>query len=110
MREQVDYLMNQALKLLAELEVMWDNSMKKLSDKLNSKGENQMVTKNTTISLTVEQIQAVFTEWDKRYRENPNDFMNEAYHLLFTDEEDYGAQATPYFLSIVDDMFNDKEN
>lgn len=60
--------------------------------------------KDTEVILTVGQIQAAFTEWDRRYREAPDEFVNEAYRLLFEDEYDYGAEATPYFLSVVDDL------
>jgi len=63
-----------------------------------------MITKETTLTVTVGQIQAAFTEWDRRYREDPESFVSEAYHLLFTTEEDYGADATPYFLSVLDDL------
>lgn len=41
MKSEAYILMHKVLKLLEELEVMWDNSMKKLSDKLNSKGESK---------------------------------------------------------------------
>lgn len=63
-----------------------------------------MLNKDTMINMTVGEIQAAFTEWDRRYRESPQEFMNEAYRLLFEDEEDYGAEATPYFLSVLDDL------
>ena len=62
------------------------------------------ITKDTAVTLTVGEIQAAFTEWDRRYREAPDEFMNEAYRLLFEDEEDYGAEATPYFLSVIEDL------
>ena len=38
-------------------------------------------------------IQAAFTEWDRRYREDPEAFMNEAARLLNSDAESYGESA-----------------
>lgn len=49
-------------------------------------------------------IQAAFTEWDRRYREDPEGFMNEAARLLQSDAETYGEEATPYFLSVLADV------
>lgn len=60
---------------------------------------------NQTISVTANQIRRAFTEWDKRYRENPEQFMNEAYRLLYEDEEDYGNAVTPYFIDLLE-LFN----
>lgn len=53
------------------------------------------------IITTPEGIRAAFTEWDRRYRENPESFMNEAFRLLFEDEEDYGNSVTPYFIDLL---------
>ena len=57
-----------------------------------------------TITTTVAHIQAAFTEWDRRYREDPEAFMNEAARLLNSDAETYGEEATPYFLSVLADV------
>lgn len=42
-----------------------------------------------------------FTEWDRRYRENPEWFESEAVHLLKGTPETYGDAAAPYFLAIL---------
>lgn len=42
-----------------------------------------------------------FTEWDRRYREEPERFENEAARLLKGTPETYGEAAAPYFLSIL---------
>lgn len=42
-----------------------------------------------------------FTEWDRRYREEPERFENEAVRLLRGTPESYGEDCAPYFLSIL---------
>lgn len=56
------------------------------------------------ITVSVVDIQKTFTEWDRRYREDPEAFMNEAARLLQSDADTYGEEATPYFLSVLDDV------
>lgn len=55
-------------------------------------------------NATQKQIEATFTEWDRRYRENPELFMSEATHLIRGTAETYGAAATPYFLEILKEI------
>ena len=50
---------------------------------------------STTHAATEEQIQATFTEWNRRYREEPEGFMR------CLDPEDYGKHATRCFLNIL---------
>lgn len=59
-----------------------------------------------TITTTQLHIQSALTEWDRRYRENPEAFMNEAARLLDPreDEYTYGEAAAPYFLSILEEL------
>lgn len=45
-----------------------------------------------------ERLAAIFTEWDRRYREEPETFMNEVEHLLRETPESYGQAAAAYFL------------
>lgn len=58
----------------------------------------------TKVNTTKELIQKCLTEWDRRYREDPEAFMNEAARLLQSDAESYGECATPYFLSVLADV------
>lgn len=58
----------------------------------------------TAVNTTVELIQKALTEWDRRYREDPEAFMNEAARLLQSDAATYGEEATPYFLSVLADV------
>lgn len=45
-----------------------------------------------------------FTEWDKRYRENPNYFWNEVERLLGSTPETYGKAASAFFVSLLDEL------
>jgi len=54
-----------------------------------------------TVTATTEQICAAFTEWDRRYREDPEAFENEATRLLKKTPKDYGEACTPYFCQIL---------
>jgi len=53
------------------------------------------------ITATAGEIQATFTEWDRRYREDPEKFENEAKRLLTGSPETYGEACLPYFLEIL---------
>jgi hypothetical protein len=58
------------------------------------------------MNITQHAIQLALTEWDRRYRDNPEQFMNEAARLLDPnqDEYTYGELAAPYFMSILEDI------
>ena len=53
------------------------------------------------IATTLDQLAAAFTEWDRRYREEPERFMSEAQHLLKETPETYGEAAAPYLMAIL---------
>lgn len=57
------------------------------------------------MKYTIEQLAAAFTEWDRRYRENPEEFMSQAVHLLKCDAKTYGDAAAPYFDKICQELF-----
>jgi len=50
-------------------------------------------------------VAAILTEWDRRYREAPGEFLNIAEHLLFSNPETYGEESAPYFLSLLEQLF-----
>lgn len=52
-------------------------------------------------NATSEQLAAAFTEWDRRYREDPAKFQNEAERLLRETPETYGQACAPYFEEIL---------
>jgi hypothetical protein len=53
------------------------------------------------IEITESLLAAAFTEWDRRFREEPERFMSEAQHLLKETAETYGAVCAPYLLMIL---------
>lgn len=52
-------------------------------------------------NATEQQIASAFTEWERRYREDPDRFQSEAAKLLRETPETYGAACAPYFLKIL---------
>lgn len=48
--------------------------------------------------ITKGQMKNAFSAWDKRYRENPEEFMTEVQHLLHTTPDTYGDIASVYFI------------
>jgi hypothetical protein len=55
------------------------------------------------LAVTQGEIASAFTEWDRRYREEPERFMAEARRLLTTTVEDYGQACAPYLLAIIEE-------
>ena len=53
---------------------------------------------------TASQFERAFTEWERRYREDPETFMSEATRLLKMTPATYGQAVAPYFVSILDEM------
>jgi len=58
----------------------------------------------TVIEATQARMAAAFTEWDRRYREEPERFMSEAVRLLKETPQSYGEACAPYFLSILQEQ------
>ena len=56
------------------------------------------------IKVTETQLTVAFTEWDRRFRENPEAFMNEAMRLLKTTSESYGERCASYFMKLLEEM------
>jgi hypothetical protein len=53
----------------------------------------------TTVTETA--LAAAFTEWDRRYREEPERFEHEATRLLTKTPEQYGDACAPYLLALL---------
>ena len=51
-----------------------------------------------------EKIEKAFTEWDRRYREDPESFMNEVERLLRGTPYSYGKAATEYFTQLLEEV------
>jgi hypothetical protein len=56
----------------------------------------------------VERYAKAFTEWDRRYREDPEAFQAEAARLLKGTPETYGDAAAPYFVAILAEQAGDR--
>jgi len=63
-------------------------------------GEVNTIVINASV-FTEAELAAAFTEWDRRYREEPDRFMSEAQHLLKETPETYGAACAPYLLALL---------
>lgn len=59
------------------------------------------MTTPATITATQKQLEAAFSEWDRRFREDPEGFENQAKQLLTGSPETYGEACAPYFASIL---------
>ena len=46
-------------------------------------------------------LAAAFTEWDRRYREEPERFQAEAVRLLKETPESYGEACAPYLIALL---------
>jgi hypothetical protein len=53
------------------------------------------------MKINTELLAKAFTEWERRYREAPDEFQTEAYKLLKETPETYGDAAAPYFETIL---------
>jgi hypothetical protein len=49
-------------------------------------------------------MQIAFTEWDRRYREEPEKFMSEVERLLRGTAETYGEACGIYFANLLDEL------
>lgn len=54
------------------------------------------------ITTTEDKMAAAFTEWERRYREEPERFMSEAAKILRETPESYGAACAPYFVALLE--------
>ena len=58
--------------------------------------------------VSSKQLKAALTEWDRRYRESPEEFENEAERLINGTPETYGDEAGPYLESIIKELCRKK--
>ena len=54
-----------------------------------------------SIVTTQEALAAAFTEWDRRYREEPERFELEAERLLRGTPETYGEACAPHLIALL---------
>ncbi len=53
------------------------------------------------IIVTKNELADAFTEWDRRYREEPERFQSEVEHLLRETPHTYGQACAPYLIPIL---------
>ena len=67
---------------------------------------NENVSAEVTVDYAVEttesDLAAALTEWDRRYREEPERFINEARRLLYGTPESYGEACAPYLVALLE--------
>lgn len=51
--------------------------------------------------LTTADLSRAFTEWDRRYRANPQGFMSDVEHLCGHKPESYGELCAVYFVQLL---------
>ena len=56
------------------------------------------------VEATRTRVASAFTEWERRYREEPDRFMSEAAKLLRETPQSYGEACAPYFLEILQEQ------
>lgn len=56
------------------------------------------------VAVNLGEAQAAFAEWDRRYREEPETFMNEVEHLLRETPESYGEACGAYFFELLEQL------
>lgn len=52
-------------------------------------------------SVSEKDLAKAFTEWDRRYREEPERFESEAVHLIRGNPKDYGERCAPYMIGLL---------
>lgn len=55
----------------------------------------------TIIEATESELAEAFTEWDRRYREDPDRFASEAHRLLRQTPTTYGEACAPYLVALL---------
>lgn len=58
----------------------------------------------TRIRISATKIAKVFEEWDRRWRANPNDFVDVVTHLTKDTPLTYGESCAPYFIKLASEL------
>jgi len=56
------------------------------------------------IKASMAELKAAFTEWDRRFREDPEGFQAETERLALDSPETYGDACGPYFAKILEEI------
>jgi len=58
------------------------------------------------VKVTEGRLAVAFTEWDRRFREEPERFQSEAVRLLKETPKTYGDACAPYLLKLLGEVEN----
>lgn len=58
------------------------------------------------ITCSIPDLAAAFTEWERRYREDPDLFFSEAHKILKETPRSYGEACAPYLAAILKEQSN----
>lgn len=61
----------------------------------------------SNITAGLDEIAKVFEEWDRRWRENPQEFIDLVTHLTKDTPLTYGEACAPYFAQILAEIQGD---
>jgi hypothetical protein len=56
------------------------------------------------LEVTEEQLAQLFAEWDRRYRQDPDNFMSDVAHLLDETPESYGKMCAVYLFKLAREL------
>jgi len=65
--------------------------------------------KLSIFSFSITEIENAFTEWERRYREKPEQFISADKRLSKKPVKVYGAARAQYFLELVDKIKKEKK-
>ncbi len=60
--------------------------------------------KTKMVSASIGQFEEAFAEWDKRWREHPEEFVSIVEHLLRGTPATYGASCSVYFAALLEEL------
>ncbi len=56
------------------------------------------------MNITEKKLTEAFTEWDLRYRLDPEKFMNDVEHLLGSTPYSYGKACSAYLVELLEEL------
>jgi len=58
----------------------------------------------SNITAGLDEVAKVFEEWDRRWRENPQEFIDLVTHLTKNTPLTYGEACAPYFAKLLEEI------
>ena len=56
------------------------------------------------LTISFDRAAALFTEWERRYREAPEEFQSDVQRFGFTTPASYGESGAQYFFTLTQDV------